>query len=679
LHLFSSHRFGFTIALLGCLLAITLSSVALATDLPTGLLRTLRAMDPMVQIRADGQATLTDGTRYIPVLPQAWISRAALSPAQQRKQAVETLTETIPAKVSRPDLLRFNNQAYLLRLIPTTTGKVTFVRLGAYPVSLKEGLLPQDWILPNNLSIPAELKILLGSLKSSVLTPVVTLPQRPKMVTLQPPGSVVAKVSSSGATSSSPVLTAYSIQPPAIAQDGSHPIPRSLYVADLSDPRLLVIDPLTGATKTTVQLGCVPSRMLASANGERLYVACLSSDQLVVVDTRANLIRTRLPVGSKPGALLLVQRPNVAVQQDNPIAPVAKKALLSFGQKSHPAPTPSEGLSGTSFVAEPTATVSNASWVLVSNRFSRQLSLINPEDPDTSTTIELPGPGGVMTLLPDQQTVLVADAVASKVYVVSLSKLKTIQTLPAIPAISAIWYVDRAKTQTINGVTLSAQAMGPTMPTTPTLFMASRTMNNVVAVDLSAGSVIKTFEVGEKPTAFAVYQNQLLTLSGQSDRLDIINWKTMAPEGSIALEAGSFPSDMTMGPDGKTLFISAANSSRWFTVDCANGRQDRSVSVAGRGVGIALVTPQATTRNNNPTQQQPFNVVRLPYVNTNGKFVAESTAALMLKESPSVFSFTELKDPTGSLPTNDVNTPLKSSAKGRKHLSNGRPNGGLFR
>jgi hypothetical protein len=661
LHLFSSYRFGFIVALLGALLAITLSlPLALATDLPTGVLRTLRAMDPMVQIRADGQATLSDGTRYVPVLPQAWVSRAALSPAQQRKQATETLTETIPANASRPDLLRFSSQAYLLKLLPTSTGKVTFIRLGNYPVSLKEGLLPQDWIVPNNLSLPAELKILLGSLKSGASVPLVakkpvttSVAKVAPIVTLPPYSSQSTPSASSrniGKVGNTPVLTAQSVQSSAIAADGSHPVSRSLYVADLSDPRLLVIDPVTGLTRTTIQLGCVPSRMLASANGERLYVACLSSDQLVVVDTRANLIRTRLPVGSKPGALLLVQQPTEQPVANNLVAMPVKKPLFSSFGKPNPATAakqlPDKGLAANTFMADETNTTApNAAWVLVSNRFSRQLSVINPEEPDLSTTIELPGPGGVMTLLPDQKTVLVADAVASKIYVVSLSKLKTLQTLPAVPAISAMWYVDRAKTQTINGVTLSAQAMGPTMPTTPTLFMASRTMNNVVAVDLSAGTVIKTFEVGEKPTAFAVYQNQLLTLSGQSDRLDIINWQSMAPDGSIPLEAGSFPSDMTMGPDGKTLFISAANSNHWFTVDCANSRQDRSVAVLGRGVGIAMVTP-----NNRLQGQQPVNVVRLPYVNTNRKFTAEPTAALMIKESPSLFSFTELKYPTSMLP-----------------------------
>lgn len=133
-----------------------LSPMALcwATDLPPTVLSYLRKRDPAVKIRFDGMVTLSNHDVYLPVFPQ--------DPSHPPNPS-QVLRE-YPQQAKSPDLIQFDNHFFLIRLVNTSSGKLALARMDAYPIELKEGLLPQDLLLPPNLFLPNELKVILGDL-----------------------------------------------------------------------------------------------------------------------------------------------------------------------------------------------------------------------------------------------------------------------------------------------------------------------------------------------------------------------------------------------------------------------------------------------------------------------------------------------------------------------------------
>ncbi len=117
-------------------------------------------------VRFDGMVMLHDGTQYIPVLPVI----ASVANKQHPQRALEafsfgpvqTVTEPSSPKQANtlPDIIAFESGAYLLRILPTTSGKWTLPRRTSYPESLRVALVWPDVILPENLSIPVELQTL---------------------------------------------------------------------------------------------------------------------------------------------------------------------------------------------------------------------------------------------------------------------------------------------------------------------------------------------------------------------------------------------------------------------------------------------------------------------------------------------------------------------------------------
>lgn len=246
-----------------CLFSQTL---ALATDLPPYVLSYIRKKDPLVQVRFDGMVTFSNGESYLPILPQ--------DPSDQKRPAT-SITSMTPEGEPYPDLIEFDNNLFLIRLVPTSTGRLTLPRLPAYPIAMKEGVLPQDLLLPANLFIPSELKVLLGA-----------LPYNPQAT--PDPDDVKS-------TLGNPMATLLKR------------IPKTVYLSNLSTQSLIALDPDSGGIHAKIPLNCVPSSLIHSQDEKQVFATCLTTDELIVVDTLANLVKTRIPVGSKPTDSVLVE------------------------------------------------------------------------------------------------------------------------------------------------------------------------------------------------------------------------------------------------------------------------------------------------------------------------------------------------------------------------------------
>lgn len=389
-----------TVLLTWMLLGIGAMNHGFATDLPPGLLAYLKQKDPKVQVRFDGVIQFSNQDTYVPVLPQ--IPGEAADP--------KSVVMQDPPKTASPDLIQFDNNLFLLKLIPTASGRYTLLRRDTYPIALKEGLLPQDLVIPETLSIPAELKVILGALPYEAPKGDGQQPQTP----LATPDLTWKPVEASKTVGNPKGFT------PLTSPSAVDVSPGEAFIADITHQRILAMNPLTGKPAWSLELNCLPSSLTLSSDNAFLFVTCLSSNELVVVDVAANLIKTRIPVGSRP----------------------SNSVILPDSQE-----------------------------ILVSNRFSQFLSLIRLQELVKGLEIELPGYGGAMVYAPSRNSVFVADANEGKVYELSLTTHKVLRTLTTLPDISemlwlptpegeTLWVASRSQhqVQVLNGETGAALA-----------------------------------------------------------------------------------------------------------------------------------------------------------------------------------------------------------------------------
>ncbi|MFN7310499.1 MAG: YncE family protein [Vampirovibrionales bacterium] len=224
--------------------------------LPEAVLIYLKSLDPNLKVREDCLAVLSQKRSYLPVLPQGH---------DNPEEPTKVLAQ-YPLKSNSPDWVQFDNGFYLLRLIETENGKITFSRTETIPTALKTGLLPQNFLIPAGFSIPAELRIIVGDLPYE--TPLAQAkatsetPKTPK--TLSPLDKV-----SEGLSASNTILD---------------PI---LFTASLKDSRFTAWDAISWKAKWSLPLTCLATTSSTTQSGEYLYVNCLNSSKINVIDIKS--------------------------------------------------------------------------------------------------------------------------------------------------------------------------------------------------------------------------------------------------------------------------------------------------------------------------------------------------------------------------------------------------------
>ena len=551
---------------MACALALSVSALGLpaakATDLPPGVLHYLRQKDPNVKLRFDAVVMFSNGEIYVPVIPQD----PSLSPDSQQVVAV------FPEKVAYPDLIQFDNNFFLMRLIQTASGRLTFPKLAQYPLQLKEGLLPQDLVLPDNLFIPVELKVILGA-----------LPYNPGNGSGS--GKPLAVPAGSTTPTTSPIsqpLGPTSPDSPLLPLGDTHgnlpvavlPVPaapqqlkslvRLTYVFDLAEQKLIGIDTLSGRKLADVPLDCVPSSLKLSEDGKLLFAPCLSTNELVVVDTGSNLVKTRVPVGQRPDAVLYLE---------------------------------------------------NAQQVLVSNRFSPFLSLVNRDELVSGQKIDLVGNGGSMAVVPGGATpqVVVADAFQDKLYLVDMNSRAVVKTLKALEDISAVQVFRQT-----NGALR--------------IWAISRSKGQLVLVDVDSNRIVKTLEVGAKPVAMAAYHDKLYVVSAGAGQVSVVDRPTQVVVATIPLGEDAFPSGIVVVQEDKRAYVVSAAANNLSVINLETNQLENTFSVDFRANMIATVPDKL-----DPEQRDAVNPAEvLPVDNTgHGKGKSGSKSNPTSPASPS--------------------------------------------
>lgn len=137
---------------------LTASNV-FAAKIPDGVKSVVKKDFAQADFRFDGLITLPDGTLYLP-----------LYPALVKKPDKLEIKSTVPQGKNfkdKPDIVIFNNDFALLKIITDQKGRKTVLFQKEPPIEIKTGLLPQDLLVPTGLVIPDNIKGIVGNLQIS--------------------------------------------------------------------------------------------------------------------------------------------------------------------------------------------------------------------------------------------------------------------------------------------------------------------------------------------------------------------------------------------------------------------------------------------------------------------------------------------------------------------------------
>jgi DNA-binding beta-propeller fold protein YncE len=139
------------------LLIMFLPLPALAVKFPDNVKTYVNGVFPNTNFRFDGVVILPDNTVYLPLFPAKVITPETL-----------TIKQTLPTGKplqAKPDVVIFNNDFVLLKVIVDGHGQRTVFYMPNPPIEVKSGLLPQDMLVPKGLVLPENLKAVIGNLE----------------------------------------------------------------------------------------------------------------------------------------------------------------------------------------------------------------------------------------------------------------------------------------------------------------------------------------------------------------------------------------------------------------------------------------------------------------------------------------------------------------------------------
>ena len=138
-------------------LTITSSMSVFAATIPDNIQQVISKDFPKTTFRFDGMIILPDNTMYLPLFPAKIIKTDKLI-IKQTYPSGKTLA-------SKPNIVIFNNDFALLKVLTDTQGHKTVFKMANPPLELRTGLLPQDMLVPKGLIIPENLKSIVGNLQ----------------------------------------------------------------------------------------------------------------------------------------------------------------------------------------------------------------------------------------------------------------------------------------------------------------------------------------------------------------------------------------------------------------------------------------------------------------------------------------------------------------------------------
>lgn len=263
-------------------LFIISANCSFATQLPEPVKNFILAENPQATIRFDGLIVLKDGTTYLPIIP-----------SYSEKVDKIAITYTYPNKATfqnKPEVIIFNTNFALLKLITTKTGILTVCQNPNIPMTIKTGSLPQDMLVPRGLVLPDTLKGILGNVQVPLLNATnIVKTDAPKKQEL-----VVQSIKNN--TPSEKTAINYRLKN------------KNFYVDNYNSQYLKVFSSDSPAPVCSLKLSGVLKDMQPACGGKYLMILTNSQKQLDVVDVRNDYVVKQIDLSVVPTEIVVDQK-----------------------------------------------------------------------------------------------------------------------------------------------------------------------------------------------------------------------------------------------------------------------------------------------------------------------------------------------------------------------------------
>lgn len=276
--------------LLSLIAGLTISAMqpVFATQLPPDIKNYILQNIPTATIRFDGLITLPDGTFYLPLLPSYTV-----------KDAEFGVKYTYPENKSldkKPEILIFENNYCLLKLIKTKNKGLTVVSLQDFPLEVRTGILPQDLLVPKGLVLPDVLVGILGDLNIPLtsnlkitekqqipqdFTVKDTLPKKPEKV------NVIAPLKN-----------------------------KQFFVTNFNSNFIYILPSELRDVQYTLKLDSIP-KVVKEVQGNYLLVSTNGKTYIDVVDIKNEEIAKQIDIGAEPDEIVVTQDEKLAYVVSN--------------------------------------------------------------------------------------------------------------------------------------------------------------------------------------------------------------------------------------------------------------------------------------------------------------------------------------------------------------------------
>ncbi len=132
------------------------ANLSFAAKIPADIQNYINSTFPKTEFRFDGVIILPDATVYLPLFPA--------KPLEVDNIAIKSAIPADKTLKDKPEAIIFNNNYVLLKVINNPNGKKTIISPINVPEEIRNGLLPQDMLVPRGLIIPENLKGIIGNL-----------------------------------------------------------------------------------------------------------------------------------------------------------------------------------------------------------------------------------------------------------------------------------------------------------------------------------------------------------------------------------------------------------------------------------------------------------------------------------------------------------------------------------
>lgn len=291
-----------------------------ATPLPKEVRDYLVSQKKVPSIRFDGVIVYSDDVMYLPIFP-------AYATEVDSLQVVKTYPENKTMN-DLPDMVLFNNNMSLLKLIRTDKDTLSVRNIPNIPVEIKTGLIPQDIMVPRGLVLPDTLAGILGD----VQVPLIGSAKTSTFVTTRksaplPDGKHLIKTKNSDVPvplrnklffvnnfqneylqvySSEVSEPLYSLKTSGVMKDVKPVLGgKYLLAATRKQRNIDVIDVKNEYIVKHIDLTAIPSEILVDDMNRKAYIASIKDESLSIIDLDTMTVKEKIQLVGSPQKLSL--------------------------------------------------------------------------------------------------------------------------------------------------------------------------------------------------------------------------------------------------------------------------------------------------------------------------------------------------------------------------------------